>query len=1729
MITIKLKQKITLGLSSLLVLGSILATMPIAQADYNPVPRNACSLAVFPFNIAGPELLGSAGNPFINKINSVCEDFVDYPNPYSPQPPEEEDNPYRSGAAGKHVPISKHIHTYFNDSVEDDYYYGAFMDRFEITLENDAFNSIKIDDITCGTPIPEGYDNDNLAPINDCSGTVSDLWGGTTVGKRTVGSNIIVTWDFAQTNQDGNFVGRPIIWGNNGSDFGGQNLTDEDNRKLGFYVNLESENNDTIWSATTSSRTLIAHRGIKKTNYPENENNGCVDNDINDPDSGWCYLPSPDDYPTETVRTTSDRTFHWFPIGSVATVWREEVEEEEQPVCEELLVDHQDPIYNNTLSQFKANAFDNNGDLFPGKIRYYTDPGHGYFYTERPDNVEENPSEMVYENFNFILPNPMGNPAFDFGFNSILALNFDFPDTNPIIQPDLSDLSIIDFGDLTLLRESIEVDPGTNVYFFARETGENIVNIKAVNAGPGLCRRDFDITPYEICKELKVNYNESIFQQKVSAFEAKSLNIEGGNFGGKITYEVDEGYGAFYLRPPSDMPLNASPVVEEFDASEAVAEPDGGFCGIDNSERSQEQYIFNSIPGSSILQLDTSSIINLSTGYATGNFSGLTNTSDFGAYNFSSKKSGAANTLLAFNAIDLEIDLSNTDISILEGLLSPNRAYQSLTVDPGTKVYFWGEEAGEDKVHIKTACTNEDDCERDFDITPSSGQVCASMDITFHPAEPFRAGQTITFDLNGAVDTNGNPLPLETRIFWQTRDTGGTLTSGTNVSDENGEFVLTLADTPVVFNGSTSPGTIKVGVSTSDPAYSSDCHRKFYIGEELICTDLDSSLTFLGEPEELDSIEKNQLYQTRADATYIPEFENTINYSVNSDYGTFINTLDLSPFSPVITVLRALQAAEEINPESLMFFLGTDALVSSGTIAENENVLLATYSQNLPAISDVLSINASDFHNTECQRFVPYTVTGGQCETLQINTLEGQFDPTAEFTVLNITGDFNQHPGDIVVTTSEGSLSKFAEEIYSSTITYSQTEVANSNNSLTVLYRGAENLSGNLVTITVNAVGNPICSDTLSNVPVGEVVCIDLDIIEPDRPWEVDEDSDNNQLFQIDVQTNPAGRAADLYYTWQIENDGHFASNNSDEINGQLGATNVTVEDFSENTLVEVWAQYSATGERINTCYDFINARGEEEENPEIEKFVFPENDIDERDDIINIGESSDTQYVTYLIRFTPGKVKSVEITEERLQNSRINGSISGDLDFEAMRINVLEEGETQGYTILKTAGYQDDDDDDNYDENGNDSNLDEYEDDYRCEDNSDNLCIEGDFGDVVSDFKNGREIKFRNLDEVGPNGKIFIKYQMENNSVIDQERCQTLTAANGCGEEFKNEVSFTAYSENDFEGEEFEDSDSAIVIVICPFILTRSGGDVFFHDIIDTGVDVAQCSRVKGHEGPGVTPTPERPPIAPSTGPGDLPEALRLTLPSHDVCRYSNISSNIEGYNDVLKHFSSTICELRADVAEIWTEKNINEAIAANITRISRFGETLSQGTIMNISDLGGAKNKQSGVFIRIDHDLTIGGGLGEYVIQGSEEIPAAQTYIVKGADLYINSNIEYGITDFDNPNTIPSAAFIVIDGNIIISNDIKKIDGILMAVDLDGNGDGQIKSNPDSKTSNKLTINGNLIGNVYNLFKNRIGVGDPTKDEASITIHYDERILLNTPPGINELIDIEQAIVPN
>ncbi|MEK7085635.1 MAG: hypothetical protein AAB953_01310, partial [Patescibacteria group bacterium] len=427
-----------------------------------------------------------------------------------------------------------------------------------------------------------------------------------------------------------------------------------------------------------------------------------------------------------------------------------------------------------------------------------------------------------------------------------------------------------------------------------------------------------------------------------------------------------------------------------------------------------------------------------------------------------------------------------------------------------------------------------------------------------------------------------------------------------------------------------------------------------------------------------------------------------------------------------------------------------------------------------------------------------------------------------------------------------------------------------------------------------------------------------------------------------------------------------------------------------------------------------------DKEKPEIEKFAYPENKKNNADDIVNI--TGQTDFVTYVIKFTVGTdIKEAKIWDSKLKPDGTIGNIyddtNGYLDFDNMKI-IFVDDDGDETLAFNSKNYQNKDYEENACNNGNSP----------CIEMNDNSPSKKEFHDyIINKFSKGEKLTFKNLDDNNPKIEVVrVEYEMTYKNPITDAKCQTLVAA--CGEQFKNEANFTAKSKN--SNKDYEGDATTKVIAICPYILTRQGGDVFFHDVIDTGIDVAQCSEVKSCDGPCLKPKPPTPPTNVKTGAGDLPEDfIKLDLPSHDVCRYSNSANNLEGYNNVLKNFSSTICELEVDISKAWTKKNITDSINANVKRISRWEENLNIDSIGSVNALNNLNNSKSGVFVRKSGDLKIN-GIDGYTINKTDNVPAAQTYIVIGHDLYINSDIKYGPTDYTNIKQIPSAAFIVIDG---------------------------------------------------------------------------------------------------
>lgn len=2014
MTKISIKNKIAHLLLVPLLVSVVNITLPIANAGYNPTPRNICSLAVFPFNIDSQVLLGAAGDPFINKLtNEACLGRVvpANANPYSPQPPPEALNPVKAGAENKNVPRAKHFHKYYNDSVDNDgYFYQARMKQFEIIVESDGFASVKrgAEDIACGLDVVAGdrdingreiQENDSpddieLGDLSKCDGTVDGIWGGTRVTRTNVCATPNVAFANCAENQKNvkilfefglnNAAGMPKIWGNNDDNHNNNinnfgtvgDLSNAENfgRNIEFFVDLESKNNDSIWSATTTSRALIVHRGIKKSNYPDNEASLCADNNVNTAGNGWCYLATPAGNPAFTTQQVNirgtNRTFHWFPIGSVATVWKEkppvpsecislsaeltgetertenndiareiaitnldydgdiprgsnfqwnstdeggtfyllvnnqleeigdssaltiigqrnvyyagsgtvtvalnergangrnaltcrdevvlpppvilcskleavegqsvqianktghklsvtqngitlapldgelpatyrlmwttidptgkfyskngndfvqlgpiggpaisnlvsdvyyvegdalrskvtvtvakpdnarpgqftaafgggkacfddfrfEHDEEIPPVCEELKVDHPTNIFEQTLSSFTGQSIDNQDPAQPfneGKIRYSVDPGFGSFFKVKPNLQPENQSEIIFETFDISTFLDILNNSWDFNlFNNRRAENgmFAFDPSQGMasnfiprrpIGPDLSgaiDESIfdpitperpiedaLDFGIQFPVTESIDVNSGEQVWFFGEQAsnGVNVIHVDQLNAQNQLvaaCQRDFPIIPFSVCDALKVNHDAIINEGKVTTFTAKALDEQGRNFKGRITYSVDEGKGRFFLVDPGLTNNVSQRITEGVVANQPIAEPAGGFCGVKEKEISLDNGNINwgAVLNNAIIDVPAIEPREDEGNGAGGNgavniyaqvlpSSALFQLKDYELINLTSNIANG-NYYKPSNTIDL------TDRAL--NLVTPKSIINTkfkFNTQLGNNVFNIGEivrRAQDNNSYPNLIQLNRENLNDRFNL--NVGDFIREQSLTSVTVDPGTQVWFLPENVSDEADGR-NVIHVETTCT----EVGGckrdfSITPGQNICQDFGMTVVPSDQLAV-----DQDATINLEPRDQEG-------NPLPEDTNIIITNTTGGQVLPGA-----------IAVNHPNVRKLSQFPATLENTTQA--GTVTLSVDPTDPSFALACQGQITVTKDIAPEcKALTYVIKEYFDGNQTDVLSENNMYQV-SANVDVIGEV--------PNPAVDYSIPADY--GTFVTLA----EGPIGVAQSFGIKSLIINDNLSRASLEAAgfdTGSPVTAPELEAVYF--VIFTDTPAVNG-------------LTPNILKMSADGFGNIECQKSvpLKKDQKEEVKeCIDLEIVNPERPWEIDNsDEDATQLFQIRVRSNPEDFKNDLFYHWEVTAGGGEwqDGDNTNDTLVDAGDTTKILENFDEETEVDVYATATKNGDKIAECSDSISTTVEKEKKkPKVSKYVYPEGKVDDKDNIINIGETRNTRFVTYMIAFTPADSASVEIWEDSMENNKIqsNGSLNGNLELEEMSINILSENDSRSYAFMRSNPYHEDQGDSSY----ADENFDYNEDrEIFCDEDIHNkLCIDNadDVAEVMQKFGDGEPIKFKNLGDLDDGDQIIIKYRVANNSKVDNEVCKTLATDNGCGEEFDNTIRFKAYEDNNFDNEFENGRDSAKVIVICPYVITRGGGDSFFHDIIDTGADVAQCSEVKSCEGACIKPPREKPRDIPKTGTGDIDKGLSLTLPSHDICKYSNSKDNIEGYNDVLKNFSSTVCEVESEVAAIWKEKNINNAIAANIERLARFGSNLNAGELNTDVD-----NKESGVFISDGEDITIGTN-GTYTIEGGSGLPAAQTYIVRNADLHIKSNIVYGSTDFNDQTNIPSAAFIVIDGNIIIDNDVSRLDGIYMAVDLDKSDDGKVtngNSNEDSQTA--LSIYGNLIGNVYELFATRKGYGDPTKDEGSVVIHYDSRILLNTPPGISDLIDIDQSLIP-
>ncbi|MBA4336651.1 hypothetical protein C0416_02650 [bacterium] len=401
--------------------------------------------------------------------------------------------------------------------------------------------------------------------------------------------------------------------------------------------------------------------------------------------------------------------------------------------------------------------------------------------------------------------------------------------------------------------------------------------------------------------------------------------------------------------------------------------------------------------------------------------------------------------------------------------------------------------------------------------------------------------------------------------------------------------------------------------------------------------------------------------------------------------------------------------------------------------------------------------------------------------------------------------------------------------------------------------------------------------------------------------------------------------------------------------------------------------------------------------------------------------------------------------------------------------------------------------------------------DDIDEEDLEDAVCYERNIGD-----EDGVEIK-----NVPSRDEVLVEYRGEiKDSSVNPENCSdpdsALNETGVCGEIYPNTAEFE--DEANFNG-----SADAEVIIPCPFIIIRSGGETFFENPFDYGVDTLSCSEIRNVDTPVIVGIP--------------PDDMNLFKTGGDVAvlrKYDDrlCNSTAEGSVDI-KGISSLICELELTSKEL-TQQAIVQSLSRNVQLFARYSKNLNDISIVNGSSTLDNLSSSNDVYIK---------DKGGMLTLGGEFADKARTIVVINNDVYINNDLTFKDPEnLNDPRKVPSLAVIVIGGNIVIDPSVEETNAVFFVQEGEGGKGGQICEAPktgsvtpsdfckddtslvDYNSESRLTHYGSIYGDIQHLLKYRVKSGDPTKEEGAILIRFDNRVYLNTPPLLNKLVDVSQ-----
>jgi len=209
----------------------------------------------------------------------------------------------------------------------------------------------------------------------------------------------------------------------------------------------------------------------------------------------------------------------------------------------------------------------------------------------------------------------------------------------------------------------------------------------------------------------------------------------------------------------------------------------------------------------------------------------------------------------------------------------------------------------------------------------------------------------------------------------------------------------------------------------------------------------------------------------------------------------------------------------------------------------------------------------------------------------------------------------------------------------------------------------------------------------------------------------------------------------------------------------------------------------------------------------------------------------------------------------------------------------------------------------------------------------------------------------------------------------------------------------------------------------------------------------------------------------------------------------FNNISGLIVGGAQGISSYLSQILGIQSG-----NYGNIDQG-GFNINRGSGASSAQAVGSESNLNTL--AKRPDGAEVYKATNGLRIGGS-------GDFRVSKPTTIVVENGDLEITSNIIA-----ENANTCSYFAIVVLNGNIFISKDVSRLDGVFVTKN------GIISGDPDgTKSPVQLNVNGSLFGKINPLLNQRTFVAPPGQNGAAVQVNYNSKILTCTPPGLKDIL---------